>query len=194
MIFARVCRHLRGTGAFVLVVRGHDPDVRVVSAVGVRRRAVAGEGDACSVGRPRRLVVVKIARRDLGQRLCCQVQNIKMGAAMIQIPDRVSFELQPIYHPGFWRLCLLLFGGAVLILIFIFVLRLFDFFGLRIAKHQYEPSAVGRPVEIVYILWSVRGFLRFAAQAIQQPDLNLPFVPRGKERQVSAVRTPAGMG
>jgi len=49
------------------VVGGDDPDVSVVGAVGVRLRAIAGEGDEMAVGGTGGVGIIVIAAGDLGQ-------------------------------------------------------------------------------------------------------------------------------
>ena len=53
--------------AFVGVVGGDDPDVRIVGGVGVGRGAIAGEGEGLAVGRPGGLGVVEVAGGDLDE-------------------------------------------------------------------------------------------------------------------------------
>src|SRR6266704_1741627 len=60
-VCAEVGGDLREVRAFVFVVRGYDPNVRVKVAVGVGRAAVAGESEKMTIGRPGRLVVIVIA-------------------------------------------------------------------------------------------------------------------------------------
>src|SRR6266699_2906113 len=60
-VCAEVGGDLREVRAFVFVVRGYDPNVRVKVAIGVGRAAVAGESEKMTIGRPGRLVVIVIA-------------------------------------------------------------------------------------------------------------------------------------
>ena len=165
---AQQCR--AGVGA----VRGDDPDIGVV--VGVRLfRAVADKGDQATVGAPNRIRIVIVAGRDLhGLRFpgWIDVLHVQVGAAAVEIAGIVAFELQAVDHPGlFFR---------------VFAFGLF----FRIANHQHQPVALGRPGVIGNALLDVGERIGFAAAPIQRPDLGFAFVPRGEEGQVAAVGAP----
>ena len=88
VIFAGIRRDLRQVRAFIRVVRRNHPDVVVVVAVGVGG-AVAGEGELLAVGRPDGSRIIVVAAGDLREALGREIEDVKMGAAVVEIPDFV---------------------------------------------------------------------------------------------------------
>jgi len=58
-------------------------------------------------------------------------------------------------------------------------------------KDENEASTVGGPFEIVDTLGDVGELLRFAAAAIEEPDLIFTTVARGAEGEIFSVGAPA---
>src|SRR5262249_24869715 len=112
-VVAWIGGHLGQTGALVLIVGGDHPYVGVVGAIGIRRGAVAREGDARAIRRPGRFIIIKIAGGDLRRRFRRDVENVKMPATPVEIADGVALELHTVHDPGLLRLGLLVFGGVV---------------------------------------------------------------------------------
>jgi len=183
---ARFWAHLREVSSLVRIVRSDDPNVRFIISVGIRR-TVAAESQRLAVRRPRRLVVIKVPGSNLRRRLCCNVENIKMRTAAIQVANRVAFELKPVNYKRWRSLGLRRRGRSRLFLI----LGGFQILRLGIAQNQNKPRTVGRPLEIVHALRNVGQSNCFSATAIEQPHLRLSSVTSGEKRNVFAVRAPA---
>src|SRR6266852_240610 len=163
--------------ALVGIVRRDDPNVDLI--VGVRvRRAVAAKGKRLAIRRPCGLAVIEIPGSDLRGSFYRNVEDIKMGAAAVEVANGVALELQPINDKRTRSLRLGRCGRSRLFLVFC----RFEILGLRVAKNQYEPSAVWRPLEVVHALSDVGQANGFAAAAVEQPHLVFAAVARREKR------------
>ena len=97
-VFAGVGGDLRQMRSFVGVIRGHDPNIGVVGAVGVGSGTIAGKCQQLPVGRPCGLVVVEIAGSDLGQGFRRDIENVQMRAAAVEVADHIGLEAIAIDH------------------------------------------------------------------------------------------------
>ena len=179
--------------ALVGVVGCNHPYVPVVGGVGIGLGAIAGEGEELAVRRPRWIVVVVIAGRDLRHGFGGNVEDIEVGATAVKIADGVFLELQAVDHPrrlgfGLFR-CRRLVGGVL----FSLTGCGFELFGRRITEDQDEALAVGSPNEVVDVLNRVSKLLSFATEAVQKVDLGFAFVALRQEREEFAVGGPARM-
>src|SRR5260370_41402130 len=102
-MFDGIGRYVSEMRALVGIVSRNDPDVGVVSAVGIGRGTVAGERQQLAIGRPRGLGVVVVASSDLGKGLAGKVEGIEMGAAAVEVTDFVFLELQAGNPPRILR-------------------------------------------------------------------------------------------
>jgi len=179
--------------ALVRIIGGHDPDVCVVGAVGIRSGAVAAECQKLAVRRPGGLFVIEVAGGDLGQNLAGKIEGVEMGAAALKIADFIDLELVAVDNPRALGFCLFVFGVVVLAFGFGFRFRLLQFLRGRVLQHEDEAFAVGRPGKLFDVLDGIGDVLGFSAEAVQQPDLGLAFIALGKKGEKLVVRAPARM-
>ena len=151
-VFTGIFSHLGNVRAFVGVIGGDRPDVRVVRGVRIRSGAVAGKCQLLPVRRPGQFLVIVIAGSDLRQIAFGKIKNVQVSAAAVEVTDFVLFELAAIDDPG--PLGLGLFWFCFFVLIFIFVaVRIFvavvvfleglQFF-LRSVAQQHAPGGCCR--------------------------------------------------
>ena len=175
-VTAGIRSNLSEVSALIGVVGGNHPNVRFIISVGIRR-TIARERKRLAIRRPRRFVVIKIARSDLRRGFCRDVEDIKMRAATVQVTNRIALKLKAVNHEGRRSLGLRRRGWRRLFLVF----GSFEILRLGIAEHQHQPRAVGRPFEIVHTLRNVSQANRFSAAAIEQPHLRLSSITRGQK-------------
>src|SRR5690606_12703338 len=77
----------------------HDPHVRVHGGVRVSV-AVAHEGDPAAVRAPDGRGVVVVAEGELTQRLRCNIEDVDVRAAAVQVTLAVALELDAVDDPG----------------------------------------------------------------------------------------------
>src|SRR5690606_31034785 len=112
------------------------------------------------------------------QRPGCDVEDVHVRAAAIQVAAAVALELDAVDDPGLRAVAVR--GGVRARLLLVF----------RGADQQREPLAVRRPLEPAHTLLHVRQLLRLAAAAVEHPDLRLAAVAGGEEAEPAAVRAP----
>src|SRR6266436_2672903 len=181
---------LREVRTFVGGIGSDDPDVRVVSGVGIGSGAVAGKGEGFAVGRPGGLGIVEVAGRDLRGFFRGDVEDIEMGTAAVQIADSVALELKTVDDERRRSFRLGSGGGLVFVLLF----GGFQVLGLGITKDQNQTSAVRGPFKVVNALGTVGEVSGFATEAIEKQNLGLAIVSSGEKGNVLAVGAPARVG
>ena len=177
----RRLRQLARLGAFA---RFDDPQILVRGAIGIRVTALAEERDLLAVGRPRRRSVVGVALGDHLRGLRREIEDADVAVEMLEIAGAILLEVIAIDHDRRRGLAL----PAV------HLLRLVG--GILILGGEQDARAVGRPLDVADAALEVADLLRFAAGAIQQPDLSalllfLVGAARSDEREVLVVGTPA---
>ena len=155
-----------------------DVEVVVAGAV-VLRTAPAHERDRAPVWRPRRHRLVVRARQQQGGGAGGEIEEVEMVVQLAQPAGLVLLELEAVEHDGLGRL-----GRGVARRLGV---------GVRIAGHQREPPAVGRPGQVAHAAGQVGDPLRLAAPAVEQPDLlHLSRIVAIRQvRDVAPVRAPA---
>ena len=154
-------------------------------AVRVRALARADEGDLRPVRRPGGRRIFELARGDLFELLRGDVEHVDVGVEALQIAFAVLLEVIAVEHDGRRGLPLP-------------ALHLLGLVGrILVALREDEFLAVRRPRVVAHAAVDLGQLLRLAAQAIQEPDLRALLLlvlgaPAGEEREVAAVRAPAG--
>jgi hypothetical protein len=178
---------------------GDDPNIPIVGGVRIGLGTITGKRKGLAVRRPGRLGVVIVAGSHLGERPGGDFENVKVGAATIEVADGVFLENQAINDPG--ALSLGFFGGGVFI-IAVIVFGLFGdgfkFLGRGITEDEHQASANRRPSEVVDTLSRFSEALGFTAHAIQHINLGLflfafGILALGEEREEFPVGRPARM-
>ena len=161
------------------------PQVVVRRPVGLGVRALAEKGDARAVRRPRRAPIVDAALGERGGGLRGDVEDGDVLVDVREVALAVLLEVVAVDHDGRRGLplpALLLLGLGV---------------GVFVARHEHQPRAVGRPRVVGDAALHVGQLHSLAARSRQQPHLRAALLlvlgaARGHERQVLAVRAPAG--
>src|SRR6266850_1520876 len=147
----------------------------VVNGFGV---GLTGESNPFAVGGPGGIFVVEVAGSDLGEFFRGDIDEVEVRAAAVEIADGVLLELKAVDDEG-WRG--FRFWGGLVLFFLLGGLGGFRISGLGILEDEDKASAVRRPFEIGDTLGNVGEALRFAATAVQQPDLILGAVAGGEE-------------